>query len=68
MTREMQKNGKNWNYSALCFQSVLIIMVVSSHANILLDGPADLFPVVSYFVQGFAFISGYLYSDRKSVV
>lgn len=62
---QVKQPEEKLDYAALCFQTVLILLIVAYHVNATgFDGPLGLFPVETYFVQGFAFISGYLYSTR----
>lgn len=65
VSRRSGRLDENLDYAALCFQTALILLIVAYHVNATgFDGPLGLFPVEAYFVQGFAFISGYLYSTR----
>lgn len=51
------------DWAARCFQTAMIIFVVAGHSiSAGFNGPFDLFPVASFHVAGFSFISGYLYN------
>lgn len=60
----MEDTKRETDWTARCFQAVLIVLVVAGHVDGAdLSGPFDLFDPYSFHVAGFAFVSGYLYSE-----
>lgn len=57
--------ARSIDWAARMFQALVMLFVVAGHAHSGgFDGPFQLFPVASFHVAGFSFVSGYLYSDR----
>lgn len=61
----MRTVARSIDWAARMFQALVMLFVVAGHAHSGgFDGPFQLFPVASFHVAGFSFVSGYLYSDR----
>ena len=60
---ELSGDGKTINWPVMTFQSALIVLIVVGHINNDgFNGPFNILYSGSFYVAGFSFVSGYLYS------
>lgn len=63
MTSDHYPSEKGFDWAVGCFQALIIIFIVIGHLEKkVYAGPFGLFPLYSFHVAAFAFVSGYLYS------
>lgn len=54
------------NYDFQVFKAICITLICAGHIwNTGFDGPFDLFPIYSFHVAAFAFVSGYFYKPNN---